>query len=64
MFSLSVKSKREFDSWINEIKQAGGNILFDSNKDRKKFYNENGFYICVFADPDAHKFNLLYNENM
>jgi len=64
MFSLSVESKDEFDSWISEIKQAGGNILFDSNKNRKKFYDKNGFYVCVFTDPDGHKFNLLYNENM
>ena len=64
IFSLSAKTKNEFDLWINEIKELGGNILFDSNKDRKKFYDENGYYVCVFADPDGHKFNLLYSENM
>lgn len=64
MFSLSVESKDEFDKWVSEIEQAGGDILFDSNKNRKKFYDENGFFVCVFADPDGHKFNLLYNENM
>lgn len=64
MFSLSTGSKDEFDSWVNEIKKAGGTILFDSNEDRKKNYDENGFYVCVFADPDGHKFNLLYNDNM
>lgn len=64
MFSLSVESKEEFDRWISEIKQARGTILFDSNKDRKRFYDENGFYVCVFTDLDGHKFNLLYNENM
>ena len=64
MFSLSVESKDEFEKWVSEIEQAGGDILFDSNKNRKKFYDENGFFVCVFADPDGHKFNLLYNENM
>ena len=64
MFSMSAESKEEFDDWIIEIKQAGGTILFDSNKDRKPFYDENGFYVCVFADPDGHKFNLLYSDNM
>lgn len=59
MFSLSVDNKGEYDNWINEIKQAGGTIIFDSNKDRKKFYDENGFFVCVFTDPDGHKFNLL-----
>lgn len=64
IFSLSAKTKNEFDSWISEIKEAGGKIIFDSNKDRKKFYDENGYYVCVFADPDGHKFNLLYTDNM
>lgn len=63
MFSLSVESKIEYDTWVNEIKKAGGTILFDSNKDRKAYYDENGFIVCVFADPDGHKFNLLYNTN-
>lgn len=64
MFSLSAQSKDEYDNWIKEIKEAGGTIFFDSNKDRKEFYDTNGFYVCVFADPDGHKFNLLYSKNM
>lgn len=64
MFSLSAESKDEFDQWILDIKEAGGKIHFDSNKDRKKFYDENGYYVCVFADPDGHKFNLLYSAKM
>ncbi|MCV9385450.1 VOC family protein [Reichenbachiella ulvae] len=63
MFSLSAESKEEFDAWIEEIKNAGGQILFDSNYDRKAFYDDNGFYVCVFSDPDGHKFNLLYSDN-
>ncbi|NHE57227.1 VOC family protein [Cyclobacterium plantarum] len=64
MFSLSAESKNEFDTWITEIERAGGTILFNSNKDRKEFYDKNGFYVCVFTDPDGHKFNLLYSDNM
>ncbi|WP_194766482.1 VOC family protein [Tamlana sp. I1] len=64
MFSLSVENKEEYNHWVTEIKNAGGKILFDSNKDRKAFYDNNGFYVCVFTDPDGHKFNLLYNEKM
>ncbi len=64
IFTLSAESKDEFDSWVMEIKNAGGRIFFDSNKDRKEFYDENQYYVCVFADPDGHKFNLFYNENM
>jgi len=63
MFSFSVESKQEFDLWIAEIKEAGGKIHFDSNGDRKKYYDHNGFWVCVFSDPDNHKFNLLYNAN-
>lgn len=64
MFSLSAASKEEYDTWIAEIKKAGGTIFFDSNTDRKQFYDESGYHVCVFADPDGHKFNLLFNDNM
>lgn len=63
MFSLAAETKKEYDKWVDVIKKAGGKIHFDSNNDRKEFYDENGFFVCVFADPDGHKFNLLYNEN-
>lgn len=63
MFSLAVETKVEFDSCISEIEKAGGSILFDSNKDRNVYYDTNGFFVCVFADPDGHKFNLLYTEH-
>ena len=63
MFSLSADTKIEYNNWVDLIKKAGGKIHFDSNNDRKEFYDENGFFVCVFSDPDGHKFNLLYNEN-
>ena len=64
MFSMAADNKDEYDYWVNVINKAGGKILFDSNKDRKAFYDDNGYYVCVFTDPDGHKFNLLFNENM
>lgn len=64
MFSMAAESKEEYNQWVAEINKAGGEIVFDSKKDRKAFYDENGFYVCVFTDPDGHKFNLLFNENM
>ncbi|WP_339703416.1 VOC family protein [uncultured Marixanthomonas sp.] len=64
MFSMAAESKEEYNNWVTEIDKAGGKIVFDSNKDRKAFYDDNGFYVCVFTDPDGHKFNLLSNENM
>ena len=63
MFSMAVESKEEYDNYVTDIKKEGGTILFDSNKDRKEYYDNNGFHVCVFVDPDGHKFNLLYNEN-
>ncbi|UNY99340.1 VOC family protein [Zhouia spongiae] len=63
MFTMAAESKKEFDTWIAEIKKAGGSVFFDSNTDRKEFYDKNGYYVCVFADPDGHKFNLFYNDN-
>lgn len=63
MFSLAADTKEAYDDWVIEIQQAGGTIVFDSNNDRKAYYDDNGFYVCVFTDPDGHKFNLLYNEN-
>jgi len=64
MFSLSVATKSEYDQSVELIKETGGKIHFDSNEDRKPYYDDNGFLVCVFSDPDGHKFNLLYNENM
>ena len=49
MFSIGAESKEEYNNWVTEINKAGGGILFDSNKDRKAFYDDNGFY--VFTDP-------------
>lgn len=63
MFSFSAENKAEYDSWVKEIQLAGGTILFDSNTNRKEYYEKNGFFVCVFADPDGHKFNLLYSKN-
>ena len=64
IFTLSAESKEEFDQWISEIKLAEGTIFFNSNKDDKEFYRENEYHVCVFADPDGHKFNLFYSEKM
>lgn len=63
IFSLLADTKTDYDKWVEQIKKAGGKIHFDSNQDRKEYYDENGFFVCIFADPDGHKFNLLYNKN-
>ncbi|WP_452223562.1 VOC family protein [Lacinutrix chionoecetis] len=60
MFSLAVETKSEYDKWVEQIKKAGGKIHFNSNTHRKTVYDNNGYVVCVFTDPDGHKFNLLY----
>lgn len=64
LFSLAVETKGEYDQFVTDIKNAGGRILFDSNKNKKELYDKNGFIVCVFLDLDGHKFNLLYTANM
>lgn len=63
MFTLSAESKEDIHEWIERIKKLGGTVRFDPRKDRKKFYDENGYYVCVFADLDGHLFNLFCNLN-
>jgi|8_EtaG_2_1085327.scaffolds.fasta_scaffold147880_1 predicted lactoylglutathione lyase len=63
MFTLLAESKEEVDEWVRKVKEVGGTIHFDPKKDRKKMYDENGYYVCVFADPDGHKFNVFFNSN-
>ena len=56
MFSLSAKSEVEVDNWANNAQQAGGTIIKHAGR------HEDGYYYCVFADPDGHKFNALFIE--
>ena len=61
MFTLSAKSKEELNALIEKTIKAGGYIRFDPRKDKKKFYDDNGYYVCVFQDLDGHLFNLFCN---
>lgn len=63
MFTLSAGSKGEVDRWADEVREAGGTVPFDPRESKDSFYDENGFYVCRFADPDGHLFNVFYNEN-
>jgi predicted lactoylglutathione lyase len=56
MFSLSAQSESEVNSWADNVQEANGTII------KKAGRHEDGFYYCVFADPDGHKFNVLYIE--
>jgi len=57
IFSLSAGSKEEVNNWVEKVKSAGG-IIFAEPQDYEKGYT------FGFADPDGHKFNILYWPGM
>ena len=57
IFSLSATSKEEVNNWVEKIKSAGGTIFSDPQDYEKG-------YTVGFADPDGHKFNILYWPGM
>jgi len=54
IFTLSAERKNEVDDWETAVLNAGGKIV-----SRPKAFGE-GYYGCVFADPDGHKFNVFH----
>ena len=57
MFSLSAETKEDVDKWFEKVKAIGGSIFSEPQK------YEQG-YTFGFADPDGHKFNILYWPGM
>ena len=57
IFSLSAVSKDEVDKWFEKIKAMGG-MIFSEPQDYEIGYT------FGFADPDGHKFNVLYWPGM
>ncbi len=53
IFSIAAKNTQEVDRWADLVESSGGSIIMGPKTD------ENGFYVCVFADPDGHKFNIV-----
>jgi len=53
IFSLSAANKEEVEAWVEKVKLAGGTIINGITSFEKGCY-------FVFADPDGHKFNVLY----
>ncbi|KQT17694.1 hypothetical protein ASG31_08990 [Chryseobacterium sp. Leaf404] len=53
IFSISANTENEVNEWADKVKNAGGKI----HKEAKM--QEDGYYYCVFSDPDGHKFNVL-----
>lgn len=56
IFTLSAETEAEVKEWIDKVKEAGGNIFHEVDRDETNHY---GF---AFADPDGHKFNVLLME--
>lgn len=54
IFTLSAESKEEVNAWEASVLNAGGKII-----SKPKEFGA-GYYGCVFADPDGHKFNVFY----
>jgi uncharacterized protein len=57
IFSLSASSKEEVTNWVEKVKSAGGTIFAEPQAYEKG-------YTFGFADPDGHKFNILYWPGM
>lgn len=54
IFSLSAESKEEVNEWAEIVKKAGGTVFFGPQVIHGNMYN------LGFADPDGHRFNVLY----
>lgn len=53
IFSISADSTDEVHQWLLAVKNAGGAIFAEPQSFEKG-------YFFGFADPDGHKFNVLY----
>ena len=56
IFTLSAETASEVKAWSDRVKQAGGTVFNEMNRDDSSYY---GF---TFADPDGHRFNILLME--
>lgn len=58
IFTLSAETEEEVNEFANKVKNAGGNIFKQVERDAANYY---GF---AFTDPDGHKFNMILMDNM
>jgi predicted lactoylglutathione lyase len=56
IFSISAETEQEVADWAEKVKVAGGRIFREAKR------QEDGYFYCVFADLDGHKFNVLLVE--
>jgi len=56
VISLDAESGEEVDDWARKAEEAGGTIY------GKPAENQGWMYGCGFADPDGHRWNVLYMD--
>jgi uncharacterized protein len=56
MFTIAANSRNEVDIWAKGASEAGGTIFCEPSE-----LGKNGWYVCGFADPEGHKWNVFYN---
>lgn len=56
MFSFSADTEEAIHYWAKKVEEAGGTIIMKPGR------YKGGYFYFVFADPDAHKFNVLLIE--
>lgn len=58
IFTLGAASRSEVDNWALDVTNAGGKIISPPEEFGK------GYYGFIFTDPDGHKFNVFFMEDM
>ena len=56
LFNLSADTKSDVDDWAVKVKDAGGTIY------RGPEEKDGWMYGCGFADPDGHRWSMLYMD--
>ena len=56
LFSLDAESREEVDEMAKKAADAGGLIFAEPAE------NQGWMYGCGFADPDGHRWNVLYMD--
>ena len=56
LFSLGANSREEVDEFALKVELAGGTVFSEPAE------KDGWMYGCGFADPDGHRWNLLYMD--
>ena len=56
LFSFDAESREEVDDLAKKVTAAGGNVF------AKPGDKQGWMYGCAFADPDGHRWNILYMD--